>query len=735
MGNDVVNRELLDELLALGERRRLQAGEVLCAQGEASETAFVIVEGSLETVVEADDGPVILGTHEVDALVGEVTALAGGQRSATLRALDSTEVSVVSKDDLRAVFDRYPDEAARVTATARDRTDRSRVAVLLADELGTTDQTAIAAIADRVTWKRLTAGETLFEAGDVADAAFLVMSGRLNIVSPSGETLAQVGRGGIVGEFGLLDNRTRTATITALRDSVLARLGADDFAAITAGHTALAMGLVRRIIDRSGRETTAGLRVGRSACVIATSSIDSEQVVGGMIAPLIELGTTAHLHPAEIDRLLDATDASEIGVGDIGHIRLADLLHQVDGEHDHIVLEGRIDKPKWTGTAIRRADQVVLVCSADPRGEEEREIRQVLSTVPDATPVWLARVHPPGAERPFGSADLRRRFGVDEIHHIFETTDGSGQRAYDPTDLARIGRLAVGKGFALVLSGGGAKGFAHIGVLAALEDHGVPIDRFAGASMGAVIAAGFAEGVPRDKRVAVSQERFRKLKDYTIPLVSLLKAKRISASISLQWGEYDIEDLRYPFSCVATNVTTAEVMYMRRGPTDVAVRASTAIPGVMPPVPHEGHLLVDGGVLDNLPIDLVSADPSINTIIAVDVAPPDGPRAKTDYGLSVSGSAAMRDALRDVFRRGSKQYPGLGTILMRTMLIGSARDRERALASGVVDLYLDLDIRSIALLDFETTAQASELGYKGSYDRIGQWWAERTAERSGHEPD
>ncbi len=722
----LVNESLLEDLLALGASQHLEAGEILCAQGEASETAFVVIDGSLETVVEADEGVVVLGTHAANALVGEVTALAGGLRSATLRALGPTSVSVVSKDDLRAVFDRYPDEAARVTATARDRTDRSRVAILLANELGTSDQQAIAAIAEKVTWRHLTDGETLFEAGDAADAAYLVLSGRLNIIAPTGEAVAQIGRGGIVGEFGLLDSRTRTATVTALRDSVLARLSGADFSQITAGHIALAMGLVRRIIDRSGQETTAGQQVGRSACIVATSAVDTDQVMAGMVAPLPELGSTALLNPAEIDRLLGATDASEMGVGDIGHIRLAELLHQVDADNDHILLEGRIDKPKWTNTAIRRADQVIIVCSASPGPEEEREIRELLDRVPEPTPVWLALVHAIGAQRSFGAAALQDRFGVDEIHHIFHradrTADTPGSPAvYEPDDLARLGRLAVGKGFALVLSGGGARGFAHIGVLGALEDHGVPTDRYIGASMGAIMAAGFAEGVARSRREDVATERFENLLDYTIPLVALLKGKRIATSVGVQWGDYDIEDLRYPFVCVATNVTTADVHYFRRGRTDVAVRASTAIPGVMPPVPFNGDLLVDGGVLDNLPVDVVSNDPSVGTIVAIDVAPPQGPRAKADYGLSVSGWAAVRDR----FGRGKNQYPGLGNVLMRTMLIGSARDRDRALASGTVDLYIDLELKGIALLDFDTVEQASKLGYEGSYDRIGQWWAEQ----------
>ena len=151
--------------------------------------------------------------------------------------------------------------------------------------------------------------------------------------------------------------------------------------------------------------------------------------------------------------------------------------------------------------------------------------------------------------------------------------------------------------------------------------------------------------------------------------------------------------------------------------TDLAVRASVAIPGVLPPVPIGDELHIDGGVLDNLPVDLLENDPSISTIIAVDVTPPRGPRASADYGLSVSGWKALRQHLG----RSKSDYPGVVTVLMRTMLLGSTRDRDRAVQSGVIDLYLDLELRGVSLLDFENVEPVAARGYEASKDRIDAW--------------
>ncbi len=135
------------------------------------------------------------------------------------------------------------------------------------------------------------------------------------------------------------------------------------------------------------------------------------------------------------------------------------------------------------------------------------------------------------------------------------------------------------------------------------------------------------------------------LLDYTVPLVSLIKGERIVKVLERQFEGWDIDDMWVPMSCVSTDLTTAEIVVHREGPAARAIRTSVAIPGVLPPVAHEGHLLADGGVLDNLPAGEFGADPSIGVVIASDVAPPYGPSAKGDHGLWVSGWARRRTVM------------------------------------------------------------------------------------------
>jgi predicted acylesterase/phospholipase RssA len=290
-----------------------------------------------------------------------------------------------------------------------------------------------------------------------------------------------------------------------------------------------------------------------------------------------------------------------------------------------------------------------------------------------------------------------------------------------------------------VLSGGGARGHAHLGVYAALSELGIPVDRVVGASMGSIVAGGIGQQLNPDEGRRAMQESADNLLDYTLPLVSLVKGERIVEVLTRQFDGWDLDDMWVPFTCVSTDLTNAEVVVHREGPAVRAIRTSVAIPGVLPPVAHNGHLLADGGVLDNLPAGQFGRDPSVGVIIASDVAPPFGPTAKGDHGLSVSGwrvarqrftPKAVRRAIRrvrpgDGAQREGGVYPSLGTTLLRSLLIGSSRSRDEHLAAGIIDLYLELDLRDIPLLEFGMVETAATAGREQAHHLIANWLADR----------
>jgi predicted acylesterase/phospholipase RssA len=288
--------------------------------------------------------------------------------------------------------------------------------------------------------------------------------------------------------------------------------------------------------------------------------------------------------------------------------------------------------------------------------------------------------------------------------------------------------LSGGVGYGLVMGGGGARGFAHLGVIQAMRELGVPIDRLGGSSMGSIFAAGAAMYEDHDQLVAACTDQFDRLLDYTVPIVSLLKAKRITANLTASLGGYDIEDLWIPLYVVSTNLTRSRSEVHRRGDLVTAVRASIAIPGLLPPVPMGDDLLVDGGVLNNVPADIMRADPSIGTVIAIDVAPQHGPHTSENYGMYVSGWRALRKFVGHG-RRGAgsteNSYPGVGSVLVRTMITGSERRRRAMQVDGTADLYLELEMDGVGLLEFDRMNHVMQRGYDAARPQLERWLDDR----------
>lgn len=177
----------------------------------------------------------------------------------------------------------------------------------------------------------------------------------------------------------------------------------------------------------------------------------------------------------------------------------------------------------------------------------------------------------------------------------------------------------------LVLSGGGARGLAHIGVLRVLEREGIPVDFLAGTSMGGVIAAGYAAGMAPDtleeEALAVTRtRRLLRLIDPALPNGGLIRGQRLLAYFEQHLGRRTFSDLRLPLALVAVDLNTRQEVVLREGAVTLALRATTAVPGLLMPVEINGWRLVDGGVLNNLPVD-VAREMGAEAVIAVDIGP------------------------------------------------------------------------------------------------------------------
>ncbi len=595
-----------------------------------------------------------------------------------------------------------------LTDMARFRIDRHALIDIVATLLDVDDQVA-SGVVDTVELVRLEGGQELFRQGDESDAAYVLVSGRLS-ATRDGEDLGEIGRGEMVGELGLLEGTPRSATITARRDSTLGRFDVGSFHELAATNPALMVQLARTVVARLVRRTRP--RRARSMAIVVAAAGPGRTLVADVATEIARRGPTRHLWASRVDEELGRPGLVESG-SPVTRPALAEYLQDAEATHDHLVLEADAAPTIWTRQCFALADRIVVVVSADPGDDERRRAMAALDVAPDRGRVerWVAVVHPSGRARPTGAAALADELGCDRVANI---------RAGSAADVARLARLVAGNGTGLVLSGGGARGFAHLGVWRALRELGVEIDAIAGASIGAPLGAAMALQIDPDELDQIVVGLFRGLLDYTVPVVSLIKGERISRNIAQVFGGVDMRDLWLPFACVSTNLTRSRVEVHDRFDTATAIRASVAIPGVLPPVPFGGDLLVDGGVLNNLPVDVMRRTGMVDRLIAVDLSPPGGPEAQDDFGLSVSGWRALRSH----FRSGPTRYPRLMAVLMRALVAGSVRDRDQMIADGLVDWYLDLDLRGVQLLDFERVEEIARRGYESAMPRLAAWVAE-----------
>jgi predicted acylesterase/phospholipase RssA/CRP-like cAMP-binding protein len=555
---------------------------------------------------------------------------------------------------------------------------------------------------------RLGGGETLMREGDAGDALYVVVSGRLSVVvgtTPHDErSVAEIGRGETVGEMALLTGAPRSATVRAMRDTVLLRLSKTSFDALIDRHPKATMALARLIVKRleqSIHERSAP-PTAPSTFAIAPAGLDSPLVVvTRMIAEqLAKHGTVLHLSS---ERLRAHANAP----GDEND--LAAWLDAQERDYRFVVYECDDAATSWTHRCLRQADRIVLAARASTHtGPSAVEERFLNAQSPQHAKAELVLVHDAIARAPSRTAKWLAGRRVDAHHNL---RDGV------PADAERIGRRLAGRAIGLVLGGGGARGFAHLGVLRALEECRIPVDVIGGNSMGAIVGGLFACGYSHDERMEHCRAGFAHSApdaDYTLPLVALHTGAKGNRLMRGMFGDARIEDLWRTFFCVATNLSVAELRIARDGPMWRWVRASCSAPGMAPPVVEDGHLLVDGGILDNLPVRAMRMTTGVGLTIASDAGAAVDITSSIRSVDAVSGWGVLWSRLR-----GTNGIPNLADILMRTATLSSVS--KEAAASREADLYLEPPSDGVRTTEWSGLDRAAEAGYRYALDRVGRW--------------
>lgn len=706
---------ILEQLGSEPEHVAVAAGEAVFREGDAADAMYFIVSGRLAVTISCQGRRAIqvaeLGPGEP---VGELGILAGGVRTATVTAIDDAELLRVPA----AAFERSAEGSAAVIEQLADvirrRLRRSQLAAVLPRLFGPVDGAMIADFESRVEWVLLRGGEVLLRQGDEGDSLYILVSGRLRAVAQDdgGATrrLNEIAPGETVGEMALITGEARSATVYALRDSKLVRLDEATCEELTRTYPQI-MAAIARMLTHRLRKSEGSLAAPRAVTNIAVLPASPDVPLGQSAERLADelsrFGPTLHLNAERFDSLLGIRGAAQIALDAPRSARLATWFDQQEARHEFVVLEADPTPSAWTSRCVRQADQVVLVAEAGASptpGAIETESLDKEQRIASARR-YLVLLHPDGSKLPTGTGRWLSARQVDGHYHVRRDT---------PEDYGRVARCLAGRSIGLVLGGGGARGLAHIGVVRALREAGVPIDLVGGTSMGAIIAGFAAMGLRYDDIVRMGKRVFlegRPHKEYTLPLMSIIRSRRLDRLTEEVCEGAAIEDLWLPFFCVSCNLTTCQKMIHRRGPLWKAIRASASLPGVFLPVIDQGSLLVDGGVLNNLPGDIMR-QLSGGPIIAVAVSP------EKELAVECQEFPSPWRVLRNRIWRSpdAVTVPSIIDVLMRTIVVSSDHLAEQVKLDA--DLLLTPPIQKYGLLQFEAIDEIARVGYAYARERI-----------------
>ena len=564
------------------------------------------------------------------------------------------------------------------------------------------------------TWV-LHGGDWLFRQGDAGDSLYFLVRGRLQVWIEAEDAggqprlLGEVVPGESVGEVGLISGGARSASIQAIRDSLLIRIDRRSFESLAERHPALVIKLAGNVAKMLQRHTTATAQ-GTSplkTIVLLPLSNDTKisqfcdefaQQLAAQSSVMRVSPDTLSTHGAPVAQLKDGEDIPD---------RLKNWLSDLEDQYEFVLYRCPAGDSPWSRFAVRQSDIVLMVADADGNPDDvawEPQVLSVRGTTVGRRALFLLH---------------RDRFAIHNTGRWLEGRSLSYHLHIQSglaSDVQRAVRVISGNAIGLVMGGGAARGLAALGVYKALVEAGIEIDWVGGTSIGSIMAAVVAAGQSPDLAIRNSRQAFKVGKpfgDFTIPVMSLLRGKRMKRLLKVHL-DYQIEDLPLPYYCISTNLGRGTKNIHEQGSLVDAIRASAAMPGIFPPVVVEQEMAVDGAILDNLPVDIMQQKP-VGRIIAVDFSA--RIPAKVDYAETPSPWAVLCGQWLPFTPR--YRVPGLTSIMLKSTETGTLEEVRRH--GRMADLLIDPDIRRFGMTDVKSFDQIVQAGYLRACELLENW--------------
>lgn len=706
---------------------RLEPGENLFRQGDESDSTYLVIGGRLQVAIVQDDGSErFVGENKPGQLVGEMGVFTGQSRTASIYAHTDSRAGLVKipESGFSRIASANPQALAQVGETIRQRLFRNQLAEMLPNLFGKLDEETFNDIEAEAEWVQLSRGDILIKQGDPGDSMYILIRGRLQarvtIEDGNQIVVGEITPGESVGEMAMFTGETRTADVAAVRDTALVKFSKAGFDRLMEKYPNVIRQITNIVIGRLRRAQLSKTRpqnVTNIAVVPIKPDVPLTQFTERLVAALNRLDSAIHLSSRRVDSILGVRNIAQSDAGNPLNIKLAAWLDQHEAEHRFVVYQVDAEISAWTQRAIRQADRILFVGQAtdDPALTLfEAHVNKIATVRND-----LVLLYPDGEQQPRGTIRWLTPRQISKHYHVRWNLD---------SDFDRLARFIAGKAVGLCLGGGGARGFAHFGVIRTLQEAGMPIDIIGGNSMGAYVASVYATGYAKGWDIKTMVNATRKIFSrwhfhLTPPITSIFADGILVHDIKECLGEdTQIENLWIPFFCVSSNLTRAEVKTHRTGALWKAVRVSGGLPAVVPPVVFDGDLHVDGALLNNLPIDVMSQMCDGGTVIAIDVSPIVDMGENKTFGDTLSGWDVILSKINPFAKQ--IKMPTLPTIMQRSAEIGAVLQL-KGIVEKLTDMYISMPVEHFDILGFKEAENIVQVGYNEAQRRIVPWLKEK----------
>lgn len=701
---------------------------------EKGEVLFIAGENNLAGIFYLISGKVILSSTEDDTDVEKTNEVFKDEtfnslsifyemtRTETASALEASNLLFVPKQALidscekNSAFNTILHEKIAIEFN-REKLLRILSKVYSKD----VDQSIIRKIIDSGEWVSLKSNSKLFKAGDPSDSMLFLVRGFLKVFIGDDDNLKEVGEikeGEVIGEMGLLSDEPRSASIYSTRESILFKIPKDNFDNLMRNNPSVLFALSKQIILRFKKNQNVNTSNENTLflTLLFTSKDRNDPIVNHGIGKYLDsaLGrydSSYFLSKEIVEKELSVKDINiELGL-DGKLFPLDNFVNRIAKNHKYIILETEVENTPWTTWCIKLSDKFLFLVNP-AKGIQNDSIINAMNEIQVRTPNHLLVdrqlivCHKDKSNFPEGTIEFIEALKpVSNHYHISIDNEN---------DFARIARALSNKSVGVAFGGGGARGLAHIGAYEALLDNGIPVDVVCGTSAGSmmagIVASGF--GIDENKKIwaQFGQDMIRSWTDYNLPYSSIWKDDKLISAFSRFFGDRNIEDLWLPMFSCAVNITSAKLKVFNQGKLWKAVRSSSSLPGGFTPVIEDKSLYVDGGLINNMPGDILKKTFK-SKLISINVSPEKELVPNFDSFPNQTKMVLKKLFSKKKFNNQFEQLniPTLSSILVRSIMVGSAKKTNEV--ANLSEIYLNIPTDGFSMLNYSQMDELIDIGY------------------------